>query len=105
MAAKHGVIGLSKVVALENAQLNITCNCICPGWVLTPLVQKQIDVIAKDSNLSNEEATKILLSAKEPTGRFTTPEDIGGVVVMLCSSAGGNITGTEITMDGGWTCQ
>merc|ERR1712137_1287742 len=99
VAAKHGLNGLSKVVALENAGLGITCNMICPGWVLTDLVQKQIDKIAAENNLSNEAATAFLLSAKEPTKQFTTPEHIGEMVVFLSGSAGSNMTGSEILMD------
>lgn len=105
VAAKHGLNGLSKVVALENAGKGITCNSICPGWVLTDLVQKQIDSIAAERNVSNEEATAFLLSSKEPSKEFTTPEQIGDMVVFLCGSSGKNITGSELLMDGGWTSQ
>eukprot|EP00012_Vannella_robusta_P013844 CAMPEP_0206210934 /NCGR_PEP_ID=MMETSP0166-20121206/17834_1 /ASSEMBLY_ACC=CAM_ASM_000260 /TAXON_ID=95228 /ORGANISM="Vannella robusta, Strain DIVA3 518/3/11/1/6" /LENGTH=277 /DNA_ID=CAMNT_0053632685 /DNA_START=596 /DNA_END=1426 /DNA_ORIENTATION=+ len=93
VAAKHGLNGLTKVVALENAGKGITCNAICPGWVLTDLVQKQIDNIASERQISNEEATAFLLSSKEPTKQFTTPEHIGDMVVFLCGSAGSNMTG------------
>jgi 3-hydroxybutyrate dehydrogenase len=105
VAAKHGLIGLTKVVALENAQANITCNAICPGWVLTPLVQKQIDQRSQKQEISVQQATKELLSEKQPSHRFSTPEQIGETVLFLCSDAGSNCTGTTITLDGGWTAQ
>ena len=105
VSAKHGIVGMTKVVALENAQQNITCNAICPGWVLTPLVQKQIDDRAKKEGITVEQANKELLSEKEPSQRFTTPEDIGAAIVFLCSEAAINITGIPFPMDGGWTAQ
>jgi len=105
VSAKHGVVGLTKVTALEHATDGITCNAICPGWVLTPLVQKQIDAIATKDNISNEDARIKLLSEKEPTLDFTTPEDIGEMVAFLCSHAGRNITGTSHKMDGGWSAR
>lgn len=105
VAAKHGVVGLTKVIALEVAKSNITCNSICPGWVLTPLVQKQIDEKAKAGNISVEQASKSLLSEKQPNERFATPEEIGSLVVYLCSDAARNITGSSISIDGGWTAQ
>jgi 3-hydroxybutyrate dehydrogenase len=94
-------------VALELAEtlLPITCNAVCPGWVLTDLVQKQIDAIALERAISNEAATRELLSAKEPTQRFTTAQDIGEMVAFLCSTAGDNITGSEFALDGGWTAR
>jgi len=105
VSAKHGLIGLTKVTALENATNGVTCNAICPGWVLTPLVQKQIDKIAADNSISNDEARIKLLSEKEPTLDFTTPEDIGEMVAFLCGDAGRNITGSTYTMDGGWSAR
>jgi len=105
VSAKHGLIGLTKVTALENATNGVTCNAICPGWVLTPLVQKQIDKIAADNSISNDEARIKLLSEKEPTLNFTTPEDIGEMVAFLCSNAGRNVTGSTYTMDGGWSAR
>ncbi len=105
VASKHAIMGLTKVVALENAQTGITCNTICPGWVHTPLVQKQIEDKAAAKGCSVEQATKDLLAEKEPTLRFTTPEHIGELVVFLCSEAASNITGTHISADGGWTAQ
>lgn len=105
VAAKHGIIGLTKVTALENAAANITCNAICPGWVLTPLIQAQIDARAAAEGLSNEDATQALLREKEPSLRFTTPQDIAGGVMFLVSQAGSNMTGSSLVMDGGWTAQ
>ena len=105
VAAKHGLMGLSKVVALEVAKENITSNTICPGWVLTPLVQKQIDDRAAAESISKEQAKADLLKEKEPSQRFTTPQDIGGIAVFLCSAAANNITGAHISADGGWTAQ
>ena len=105
VAAKHGVVGLTKVTALENAEAGITCNAICPGWVLTPLVQKQIDARAEREGCDAASAERLLLGEKQPSLRFTRPEDIGGAVVFLCSPAGDNITGTTLTLDGGWTAR
>jgi 3-hydroxybutyrate dehydrogenase len=105
VAAKHGIVGLTKVVALENATCGITCNAICPGFVLTPLVQKQIDDHAAKTHLSNEGATRELLREKEPTGRFTAVEDIAALALFLCSDAASNITGDSFPIDGGLTAQ
>ena len=105
VAAKHGIVGLTKVVGLENAEANITCNAICPGWVHTPLVQKQIEDKAKAQNISVKQAEKNLLGEKEPSMRFSTPEQIGGMVIFLCSDAASNITCSAYTMDGGWTAE
>ncbi|AIF81798.1 dehydrogenase [endosymbiont of Acanthamoeba sp. UWC8] len=105
VAAKHGIVGLTKVVALENAILNVTCNAICPGWVHTPLVQKQIEDRAKNEGITIDEATQNLLSEKQPSLRFTTIEDIGNTVLFLCSEAGRSITGTALPVDGGWTAR
>jgi len=105
VAAKHGVVGLTKVTALENATTGVTCNAICPGWVLTPLVQKQVDAKALDMGLSNEDAKKLLLKEKEPSMQFTTPEELGALAVFFCSSAGNNVRGVAWNMDGGWTAQ
>ncbi len=105
VAAKHGIVGLTKVTALENATTGITCNAICPGWVLTPLVQKQLDDKAKALGISNEKATEMLLSEKEPSLQFTTPEEIGELAVFLCSPAANNVRGVAWAMDGGWTAQ
>lgn len=105
VAAKHGVVGLTKVTALENATTGVTCNAICPGWVLTPLVQKQVDAKALALGISNEEATRKLLGEKEPSMQFTTPEELGALAVFFCSPAGNNVRGAAWNMDGGWTAQ
>ncbi|HLH34661.1 MAG TPA: 3-hydroxybutyrate dehydrogenase [Alloacidobacterium sp.] len=105
VAAKHGLIGLTKVVALETAGSGVTCNAICPGWVLTPLVQDQIDTKAASEEISNEEATRKLLSEKQPSGAFTTVEQIGSLALYLCTENASNITGAAIPMDGGWLAQ
>ena len=105
VAAKHGIVGLTKVTALENAPTGVTCNAICPGWVLTPLVQKQVDAKAAALGLSNEEAKKVLLGEKEPSMQFTTPEELGELGVFFCSPAGNNVRGVAWNMDGGWVAQ
>ena len=105
VAAKHGVVGLTKVTALENATTGVTCNAICPGWVLTPLVQKQVDAKALALAISNDDATKLLLGEKEPSMQFTTPEELGALAVFFCSPAGNNVRGVAWNMDGGWTAQ
>lgn len=105
VAAKHAIIGMTKVVALENAHSQITCNAICPGWVLTPLVQKQIDDKALRENISVAQATLNLLGEKQPSKRFATPEHIGETVAFLCSDAGSNMTGIALPIDGGWLSQ
>lgn len=105
VAAKHGVVGLTKVVALENAERGITCNAICPGWVNTPLIQQQIKDVAARDNLSMEEASRELVGAKQPSKTFVQPEQIGQMVQFLCSDAASQITGASIPVDGGWTAQ
>lgn len=105
VAAKHGVVGLTKVTALENAEQGITCNAICPAWVRTPLVEAQIVRKAEQERLSHEEAAKLILVEKEPSLRFTTTEQIADTVIFLTSSASDNITGSSFAMDGGWTAQ
>lgn len=105
VAAKHGIVGLTKVSALETATTGVTCNAICPGWVLTPLVQKQVDAKAAALGLSNEEATKRLLGEKEPSMQFTTPEELGDLAVFFCSAAGNNVRGVAWNMDGAWAAQ
>ena len=105
VAAKHGVVGLTKVTALENATTGVTCNAICPGWVLTPLVQKQVDAKAAALGISNEAAKGVLLGEKEPSKQFTTPEELGALAVFFCSPAGNNVRGVAWNMDGGWVAQ
>jgi len=105
VAAKHGIVGLTKVVALETATTGVTCNAICPGWVLTPLVQKQIDARAARDHLDNDAARRALLGEKQPSLDFVTPEQIGAMVVFLCSPAGEQVRGVSYNMDGGWAAQ
>ncbi|MBS3910507.1 MAG: 3-hydroxybutyrate dehydrogenase [Hydrogenophaga sp.] len=105
VAAKHGVVGLTKVTALENATSGVTCNAICPGWVLTPLVQKQVDAKAAALGISNDDAKNLLLGEKEPSMQFTTPEELGELAVFFCSPAGANVRGVAWNMDGGWAAQ
>ena len=105
VAAKHGIIGLTKVTALENAQTGVTCNAICPGWVLTPLVQKQVDARAHDKSLSQEAAKHELLIEKQPSAEFVTPEQLGELAVFLCSPAASQVRGAAWNMDGGWAAQ
>lgn len=105
VAAKHGIVGLTKVTALETAQTGITCNAICPGWVLTPLVQKQVDARAEVAGISVDEAKKMLLAEKQPSGEFVTPEQLGQLAVFLCSEAASQMRGNAMRMDGGWVAQ
>jgi len=105
VAAKHGIVGLTKVTALENAHGGVTCNAICPGWVLTPLVQKQVDARAAQQNISNDEAKKALLSEKQPSGDFVTPEQLGDLAIFLSSDAASQVRGVAWNMDGGWVAQ
>jgi 3-hydroxybutyrate dehydrogenase len=103
VAAKHGIIGFTKVVALDHANHGITSNAICPGWVLTPLVQKQIEDKAKQQGISVDQAKENLLKEKQPMWEFSTPEGLGALTVFLCSDAAATTTGIAIPMDGGWT--
>ena len=105
VAAKHGLVGLTKVAALELANDGITANAICPGWVLTPLVQAQIDARAQASGQTRDEAERALLAEKQPILAFTTPEKIGALCVFLCSEAASTMTGAPRSIDGGWTSQ
>ena len=105
VAAKHAVIGITKVVALETATTGITCNAICPGWVLTPLVQKQIDDLAAREKLTPDVARARLLGEKQPSREFATPEQIGALSVFLCSDAAAQIRGVALPIDGGWLAQ
>jgi 3-hydroxybutyrate dehydrogenase len=103
VAAKHGLVGLTKVAGIELANAGVTCNAICPGWVLTPLVQKQIDARAASEGLSVDKVREDLLSEKQPMLQFSTPEEMGALAVFLCSEGAKTITGTAISIDGGWT--
>jgi 3-hydroxybutyrate dehydrogenase len=105
VAAKHGIIGLTKVVAIELANHGVTCNAICPGWVLTPLVQKQIEAKAKEQGIPVDKAKENLLKEKQPMLEFSSPERLGELAVFLCSDAAATMTGGAISMDGGWTAQ
>ena len=103
VSAKHGVVGMTKVVALETARDPITANTICPGYVLTPLVEAQIPSTAKEYNMTEEEAIEKVLLERQPSKEFATVEQLGGLAVFLCSDAAAQITGTALSMDGGWT--
>ncbi len=105
VAAKHGIMGLSKVIGLENAGTGVTCNAICPGWVLTPLVQKQIEDKAQQKGCRIEEAEIDLLSEKQPSKQFVQVDQLGALTVFLCSDEAAQITGSAYSMDGGWTAQ
>ena len=105
VAAKHGLVGLTKVVGLETAGSGVTVNAVCPGWVRTPLVEKQISDIAAREQISQQDAAAELLGEKQPSQTFVTPEQLGETVAFLCSSAGDQITGTTLAIDGGWTAQ
>jgi 3-hydroxybutyrate dehydrogenase len=105
VAAKHGLVGLTKVVGLETAGSGVTCNAVCPGWVRTPLVEKQISDIAAERGVTQKEAAEELLAEKQPSLDFASPEQLGGTVAFLCSAAADQITGTAISVDGGWTAQ
>ena len=105
MAAKHGILGLTKTVALELAEFGITANAICPGYVLTPLVEKQIPETAKARHLTEEQVIRDVLLHAQPTRKFVTTEEIGALAVFLCTSAAASITGAPIPIEGGWTAQ
>ena len=105
VAAKHGVVGFTKVTALETAHTGVTCNAICPGWVLTPLVQKQVDARAAQEGISNDAAKKNLVAEKQPSGEFVTPEQLGALALFLCSDAATQVRGVAWNMDGGWVAQ
>jgi 3-hydroxybutyrate dehydrogenase len=105
VAAKHAVVGLTKVVALESARTGVTCNAICPGWVLTPLVEAQIKARADEKGTSFEDEAEALLAEKQPSRRFVTTEQLGDLAVFLCSPGADEIRGQAFAMDGGWTAQ
>jgi len=103
VAAKHGVVGLTKVTALETAQEQITANAICPGYVLTPLVEAQIPDTMKEYDMSREDVIKNVMLTRQPSKEFATVEQLGGTALYLCSDAAAQVTGTTISVDGGWT--
>ena len=103
VAAKHGIVGLTKVVALETAEEGITCNAICPGYVYTPLVEAQIDGQAKAHGIPREQVIRDVLLAQQPNKRFATVEELGELTVFLASEAAASITGIALPVDGGWT--
>ena len=105
VAAKHGLVGLTKVTAIETANQGVTCNAICPGWVLTPLVQQQIEARARGQGIPVAKAREDLVREKQPMLDYTTPEQIGGFVVFLCSDGARTITGAALSIDGGWVAQ
>ena len=105
VAAKHGIIGLTKVAAIELAGTGVTCNAISPGWVRTPLVEAQLRARAEQEGRSLEAVTDALLAEKQPLRQFTTPEQIGALAVFLCSDAASTMTGSAVSMDGGWVAQ
>ncbi|MGC1497831.1 MAG: 3-hydroxybutyrate dehydrogenase [Sulfitobacter sp.] len=103
IAAKHGVVGLTKTTALETAKEDITCNAICPGYVLTPIVEKQIPDTMKEYGMTREEVIENVMLTRQPSKEFATTEQMGGTATFLCSDAAAQITGTTISVDGGWT--
>jgi 3-hydroxybutyrate dehydrogenase len=105
VAAKHGVLGMTKVAAIELANAGITVNAICPGWVLTPLVEKQLQDRAARNSTTVEHESEAMLAEKQPMRKFTTPEQIGGLAVFLCSQAAATMTGAPLSIDGGWVAQ
>jgi 3-hydroxybutyrate dehydrogenase len=105
VAAKHGVVGMTKVAAIELANHGVTVNAICPGWVLTPLVEKQLRDRATNDSTTVAKETLAFVTEKQPMAQFTTPEQIGGLAIFLCSNAAATITGTPLSIDGGWVAQ
>ncbi|HTW72438.1 MAG TPA: 3-hydroxybutyrate dehydrogenase [Acetobacteraceae bacterium] len=105
VAAKHGVVGMTKVAAIELANSGVTANAICPGWVKTPLVERQLEARAKQDSISVAHAAERFLAEKQPMLRFSTPEGIGALAVFLCSDGAATITGAPLSIDGGWVAQ
>ena len=105
ISAKHGLVGFTKVTALETARTGVTCNAICPGWTITPLVQQQIDARAKRDGISNEEAKRVIVAEKQPSGEFITVEQLAALAVFLCSEAANQVRGAAWNVDGGWVAQ
>jgi len=105
VAAKHGIVGFTKAAALENARSGVTVNAICPGFVLTPLIQKQIDIIKEKRGISEADASRALIEEKQPSASFSVPADIGALATFLSTDNARQITGASYTVDGGWTAQ
>jgi 3-hydroxybutyrate dehydrogenase len=105
VASKHGIVGFTKVTALETAQTGVTANAICPGWVLTPLVQKQVEARAQKEGIPVEQAKRELVLEKQPSGQFVTPDELGALAVFLSSEAARQVRGAIWNMDGGWVAQ
>jgi 3-hydroxybutyrate dehydrogenase len=105
VAAKHGLVGLTKVTALETAKSRVTCNAICPGWVLTPLVEAQVEARAQHEGTDRESAKESLVAEKQPSGEFVTPDQLARLVLFLCSDAGDQVRGVAWNLDGGWLAQ
>jgi 3-hydroxybutyrate dehydrogenase len=105
VAAKHGIVGLTKAVALETAASPVTCNAVCPGWVLTPLVQRQVEARAAEKGIALDAAQAALVGEKQPSGDFVAPDQLGALVLFLCSEAAAQVRGAAWTIDGGWTAQ
>jgi len=105
VAAKHGLLGLTKVTALETARTGVTCNALCPGWVMTPLVQRQVDDRARRDAIDEPEARRQLLAEKQPSGDFVTPEQLAATALFLCSDAASQVRGAAWNVDGGWVAQ
>jgi 3-hydroxybutyrate dehydrogenase len=105
IAAKHGLVGFTKVTALETARTGVTCNAICPGWTITPLVQQQIDARAQRDGISNDEAKQVIVAEKQPSGEFVTVEQLAALAVFLCSDAANQVRGAAWNVDGGWVAQ
>mgnify|MGYP003845323755 CR=1 FL=1 len=103
VAAKHGIVGFTKVTALETAGKGVTCNAVCPGYVLTPLVEAQIPDTMKEYGMDRETVIREVMLTRQPSKQFATVEQLGGTTVFLCSDAAAQITGTTISVDGGWT--
>jgi 3-hydroxybutyrate dehydrogenase len=105
IAAKHGLVGLTKAVALETAAEPVTCNAICPGYVRTAMIETQINALASQRDIDPDQAATDFLTAKQPSGTFVDPTDIAAMIAFLCSDAGAQITGSTFTIDGGWSAQ
>jgi 3-hydroxybutyrate dehydrogenase len=105
VSAKHGLVGFTKVTALETARTGVTCNAICPGWTITPLVQQQIDARARRDCISRDEAKQVVVAEKQPSGEFVTIEQLAALAVFLCSDAANEVRGAAWNVDGGWTAQ